>query len=447
MQFLALLDWDLPIPFTPGPAAEEAGALCYLLRVDTGTTLICYFLRPGLLEKPSRLLEEKRDHSLLTHALAAESRSPNIQYLFISDLGRHYLYHMPEGELLTLADTPEIFNSELQQIFRRSSVQDGSLDDLPRPSRCGRARRLDQWREYWKETLQREVPVSEEALHLLLDRLVLLRYLFPKDLLRRTLARLEERFLQLCEFCPDSTDMPSRGWGDKLRRLFHDMWLDWRIALFAPHLELDAFLTRAPSLPHLLQSSLLLSETLFTFDIILESFNNGDAREKLRVRMVPDHNEEREMLLRRQTPDTIDTLQMEVDLRDEGYRAIIHWLDKILDCYEQMDAHFDTPAAALSDDEEEPDLFSWSERNHGRPEACIDPISHLCAQGLRIRCNTPAQRRLATLLLTLRLIDLCHEKHQARDRLPRTDPVFTESRAQIRSDGPRIVLPPISDLD
>ena len=34
MKLLALLDWDLPIPFSPRPAAERLNALTYLLRAD-----------------------------------------------------------------------------------------------------------------------------------------------------------------------------------------------------------------------------------------------------------------------------------------------------------------------------------------------------------------------------------------------------------------------------
>lgn len=446
MQFLALLDWDLPIPFTPGPAAEESGALCYLLRADSGTTIVSYFLRPGLLETPALLLEEKRDHSPLSLALAAESQAPNIQYLFISDLGRSFLYHMPDGELLRAADTPEVFHRELQSQLRRNRVQAGALDELPRASRCARAKSLEQWRDYWKETLQREVSVSDEVLHLLFDRLVLLRYLFQRNIFRRTLPNLKERFFRLCQTDPFSEAPPVRNWDKKLRALFHDMWLDWRIALFEPDTDFDIFLSRPSSLPRLLQSSLLLSDTLFQFDVILESFNAGDAREKLLVRMVPDHDEEREILLRRQTVDTIDHLQIEVEIRDEGYRAILHWLRRVLNAYEQIDATFDHPASLMSN-EEEADLFLWSERNQDRPEACTDPIGHLCAHGLRIRCVTAAQHRLASLLLNLGLIDLCQEKHQACERLPNSAPVFTESTPPPRAALPRIVLPPLSDLD
>lgn len=445
LQFLALLDWDLPIPFSPGPAAEKAAALPYLLCADADTTIAAYFLRPGLLEQPIRLHEEKRDYSLLTRSLIAESDSPNIHYLFISDIGRSFLYHMPDGELLATADSPENFNRDLRRILRRGGVLQGALDGLPRPSRCARAKRLDQWREYWKRELLRGFPASDEAVDLLFDRLTLLRYIFPRDVFRRTRRRLQQRFYGLCRIDAPGDTRPAGDWGDQLRRLFHDMWLDWRIHLFAPHKELDALLSTAPAMPGLLQASLLLADILFTDDVILESFNNGDAREKMRVRMVPDYNEERELLFARQSVETLDRLQVEIQIRDEGYRAIPFWIDRIIQSCEEIDARY-SDACQHNADREEDDLFAWSDHNSGRPDACTDPLGFICAQGVRVICTSPAQHRLALLLLTMRLVDLCRDKFPAREWLPDTAPVFTKTEKPLR-DVPRIMLPPVTDLN
>ena len=110
MKLLALLDWDLPIPFSPQATAEQLNALTYLLRGGGQTTIATYFLMPGALDAPSAVIEKGLDFCPVTRALLEESQSPNIHYALISDLYRSYFYDAQTDELLLHADDPAVWN-------------------------------------------------------------------------------------------------------------------------------------------------------------------------------------------------------------------------------------------------------------------------------------------------------------------------------------------------
>ena len=424
MKLLALLDWDLPIPFSPKPAAERLNALTYLLRADGQTTIAAYFLMPGALDAPSNVMEKGLDYCHTTKALMQESRSPNINYVLISDLYRTYFYDAHTDELLLHADDPASFNRQVAEYLKHGRVARGALEEIRREPRSTVARRLREWRERWKRALGEYHHVPENALDVLMDRLMVIRVLFQHDILRRTRCRLEERFMELSAEGVMGNTRARRECGGKLVRLFHDMWLDWRTDIFAPLPALDGLLEDNDLVAPLLSECMLLSRAKFSIATILESFNCGDPTEKMRVRMVPDDNEDRDFYLSKQTLETIDETRIEIDIHEEGYRAIFHWLDKLIDLYDRISLDFEAKAHRETLQHNVVDLFAWSALDSKRPDACADRIGHACAQGLRIRCNNERQLRIARLLLTLHLVYLCHSRQHPLDYLPAIGPVF-----------------------
>ncbi|NLF57307.1 MAG: hypothetical protein GX580_06685 [Candidatus Hydrogenedens sp.] len=414
-RLLELLGWEDHLPFTPKPAAAALSALPCLLRGDGQCMVAAYFLPPGALDSPASVVERGLDHCPATKALLDETRAPGIHYLLATDLHRSYLYDARTEELLLHADDPRVFNADLAPALRRQNVERGSLEDLRRQPRSVVARRLREWNQRWAEHLRREGRISEEAASLPGDRLCVARFLFGHDILRRTRDRLARRFGELVA---RASGVSPRGCGADLVRLFHDMWLDWRVELFAPCPELDTLLARDDIAAPWLREAGLLGRNKFTLAAVLESFNHGDPAEKMRVRMVPEENEERDLYLARLTLDTVDAARVAVDVTEEGYRAVTHWFDRLVAAYDRLDTEFDRHSRAAAPPVDDLDLFAWSEMDARRPAACADKLGHACSRGLTVYCAGARQRRVSLLLLTLHLISRLESRHEAADRLP-----------------------------
>jgi hypothetical protein len=156
---------------------------------------------------------------------------------------------------------------------------------------------------------------------------------------------------------------------------------------------------------------------------VLESFNYGDAAEKARVRMIPEANEDRLAYLSSQTVDTIDDARVEIDLNEEGYRSITHWLDRLLECYTRVSATAEasqTTQAAGG----EMDLFDWSEKNDAQPNAVREPWKYAFERGLGIRFSTERQFRTARLLLYLYVVDRFAESGVRLNEFPPIEGAF-----------------------
>ncbi len=446
MKLLALLDWDLPIPFSPRTTAEHLGALTYLLRGDGQTTIATYFLMPGALDAPSTVLEKGLDYCPATRALIGETKSPNINYVLISDLYRTYFYDLQTDELLLHADDPEVFNREIADYLNRGKVARGALEEIRREPRSVAARRLREWQERWKQSLGEYSRAPESALDILMDRLVIVRFLFQHDILRRTRRRLESRFMELVAEAGTESVAARRECGGKLVRLFHDMWLDWGADIFRPFPELDELLENNELSAPLLKEFMLLAQTRFSIATILESFNYGDPTEKMRVRMVPDMNEERDTYLVRRCLENIDETRIEIDVHDEGYRAIFHWFDKLLAVYDRIALDFEAKAHQETPIQGNVDLFAWSELNAKRPAACVDKIGHACERGFGIHYTSEKQLRISRLLFMLHIITVCARKQQATEQLPPISSLFMErplnkvGKNVRAASGPRIMV-------
>ncbi len=400
-ELLHLLGWEQPLPFTPKEGAQSLSAAPYLLRAGGQTTVAVYFVLPGTLEPPSAARERGLDYCSATRLLADEARTLNVNYMLVTDLYRAYLYDVRTDELLLGADSPAGFNEDFAPALRRSEMERGALEELRREPRSVVARRLREWNQRWIETFSVRGRISEELASVLIDRLLVIRYLFDHDILRRTKWRLQQRFQQITQ---SATTASEAGCGVALVKLFHDMWFDWRIDLFEPLPELDRVLERDALAEPLLREFNLLSDAKFSVATVLESFNYGEPAEKMRVRMVPDVNEEREQYLSKQTLETIDEARIEIDLLEEGYRAIFHWFDRVVALYERLEVDFDSKSYQQQPAKADMDLFAWSEIDSTRPSACADKLAHACDCGFGVYYSSAHQYRVARLMLTLHLI-------------------------------------------
>jgi len=414
-ELLGLLGWEIPVPFTPKGGIAALSAAPYVLRARGQTLVAAYFLMPGVLEPPSAMLDRGLDFCPATRTLVDETRALNMPYVLATDLYRSYLYDTRTEELLLYADAPKTFNSEFADALRRERMERGSLEELRRQPRSTLARQLREWSQRWIDHIAARARIAEELACLLIDRLLVIRFLFDHDILRRTKWRLQQRFEDLAA---RAAEAQPDGVGEGLTRLFHDMWFDWKIDLFEAAPDLDRALANDAVAAPLLRELALIARNKFTIDTILESFNYGDPSEKMRVRMVPDENEERDRYLLKQTLDTIDEARIEIDLLEEGYRAIFHWFDKVTALYDRLDADFDARAHAACPPAEDFDLFAWSEANSRRPSACADRFAHACERGFGVYCAGPRQHRIARLLLTLHLIHCYDEARCPVDALP-----------------------------
>jgi len=378
------------------------------------------------LDAPSMVIEKGLDYCPTTRALMQESQSPNISYVFISDLYRTYFYDAHTDELLLHADDPAAFNRDMADFLKRGQVARGALEEVRREPRSVTARRLRDWRKRWKRSFSEYNQISEAVLDALMDRLIVIRFLSQYDILRRTRRRLLARFMDIVTEATTDTGTARRECGGKLVRLFHDMWLDWSADIFRPIEELDELLEESEQTAAMLKEFMLLAQSKFSIATILESFNYGDPTEKMRVRMVPDDNEERDAYLKRQRLDSIDEARIELEIHNEGYRAIFHWFDKLIAVYDRLNLEFEAKAHRETPARGDVDLFAWSALDSKRPAACTDKLGQACAKGFGLHYTSENELRISRLLFVLHLITLYARKQQATEQLPAIASVFMD---------------------
>jgi len=438
-QLLELLGWRDLKPLEPRPNHTRLAHLSYILRGNSQTQVAVHFVMPGSLEPPSFLVERGLDFCETTRFLVKETRLLKVNYVFITDLYRSYLYDIGNDELLLHADTPADFRHCFVEVLNRADIERGSLEELRRQPRSYVAHQLRVWCHHWSATISAESRQPADVASLAIDRLIVLRYLFDHDILKRTGWRLRQRFTALVA---KAFTVEPQGCGKDLTGLFHDMWFDWKAALFSPVPALDAILEKDAIATPLLKEFLLLSNTKFSIATILESFNYGEAAEKARVRMVPDMDEDREAYLAKQRAATINEVRLELDLADEGYRAIFHWLDKLVGLYERLEIEFEAQAARTQPLAEDMDLFAWSEMDAKRPAALADKLRHAIERALTVYYSSPRQLRTARLMLYLHVINHYDQTKLRFTHFPSFEKVFEARPRVLDSDRKWIYHPP-----
>ena len=408
-RFLALLGWPDP-PILCPDEDPPTGPPAFRLEAG-GRTVAAYFAVPGLLEPPAAVTGRGLDFCTATRALVDGAYRHNVDYVFITDMFRSYLYDMRTEELLLSANAADEFQQELAPALDYSGAAQGSLDELRRQPRSYVARQLREWSQRWIDAFVNATNQSEETAALVVDRLLVLRFLLDRGIIKRGGRKLRERLGMLCH---KALTKDHAGCGKGLASLYHDIYFDWKAGVFAPTPSVDECLERDDLTAPLLAEFTLLSRGKFTQAVILESFNFGPADEKARVRMIPEDDEDRRRLLHKAAPETVDELRIEVDVAEEGYRAIPHWFDALVSTYEGLEKSFDAQAAEASPD----DLFSWSEVNAQRPQALQDRFSYAAETGLCIYYVTARQLRTARLMLYLHLIDRYDRERTLFKRFP-----------------------------
>ena len=444
-QFLDLLGWRDLAPLERKGTWARYAMVSYILRAGSNG-IATYFVLPGQLEPPTALMERGLDFCEATRMLVSVARGLHVRYTFITDLHRSYLYDVKTDELLLHADSPRKFAGDFREVMQQTNVEDGALEGIRREPRSHVARHLRDWIQRWRETLVMEHQCSKEAAYQLIDRVLVIRYLFSHGALRRMGWGLQKRYQQLVglAFSPNAGNC-----GKDLTGLFHDIWLDWKADLFAASAEVDGVLEQPGVAAPLLRESVLLSHVKFNVATVLESFNYGEPMEKARVRTIPDVDEERETYLAKITPESVDTAEMKVDIVDEGYRAVLHWLDKLVGLYERLETEFDAKTYNPRNMPADMDLFTWSEMDANRPQALADKLRHAVEHGLTVYHATPRQFRTARLLLYLHLISRYGKTKQRFTHFPRVEAALKPRPRTLESDRTRIFHPaePEEDLD
>jgi hypothetical protein len=430
-QLLELLGWPAPEPMQVKAPWTRDVSVSYALRGGAQTAIAAHFVMPGTLEPPSSIVERGLDFCEATRILVNGTRSMNIQYTFISDLYRSYLYDANADELLLYADAPAEFDRRFVRVLSRADVERGAIEEVRRQPRSQAARQLREWCQRWCSVLCAEGQLSEESAYLAIDRLIVLGFLYTHNVLRKTRWEFRERFGGIVGMTFSATP---KGCGQRLNDLGRDMWRDWKATLFAPNPAIDRVLARDTVAAPFLKEFACLSRTKLTIATVLESFNYGDPSEKARVRMVPDGNKRRETILARQTLDTVDDAHFEIDLKEEGYRALFHWFDRLVGLYDRLDIEFEVQAEQQAPPDEDLDLFAWAEQNATQPGALSDRFLHAAERGVTVFYSTPRQLRTARLLLHLHVISLYHQTKEHFSRFPDIDETLKPRPRVLDSD-------------
>lgn len=440
-HFLELLGWKEPTPIAVQALAPQLSTVSYILRAQSQTTIAAHFTIPGSLDSPSSVVERGLDFCEATRILCDATYALRIRYCFVTDMFRSYLYDARTQELLLHADSPNEFKGEIARALDRVEVDAGALEEARRQPRSFVARQLREWRRRWLDSLTASTRLPEERIELALDRLVVLRYLLDHDILKRPGWRFRARYDEVMEIAAKGDP---KGCGRKLIALLHDMWFDWKAGIFEPVPDLDEAFEKDAIAAPLLTEFNQLARTKFALATVLESYNYGDAQEKARVRMIPEDDEERSIKLNRHPADQVDALNIEVDVEDEGYRAIAHWFDRLVQAYGRMETEFACVEQRQGPVRGDLDLLAWSEQDSKRPRAFLERFHFALEEGMSVQYNSPRQYRTARLLLYLHVIARYDQTKMRFTHFPPVEralkprPRFTDSdRSRIfgRPDG------------
>lgn len=411
LEFLSQLEWEDLAAIDMAKTALPCNS--YLMRVDGEPVIAGHFLTPGALEPPSSVLDRGLDFCQCTRLLVNGTRKLSVPYAFISDFGRSYLYDTSSEELLLFADSPEFFARDMAAELMGTAIKEGELDEVRRSPRSAVSRSLREWRARWDSEIGKRIEQNEDESVLIIDRLLILRFLFDADIAKCSKWSLRGRFSKVVEM---AFRKRGRGCGEALTGIFHDIWFQWKAEFFKPTPILDELLQDDQFTARLLQEFTLLSKTKFTIPCVLESFNYGDAMEKARVRIVPEPNELRERQIASQSPRNAEEAHVSIDVVDEGYRAIVHWFDKLVEAYDRQGLHYDAARTNHSSGAHPADLFAWSELDAKAPSGIRDKFQRAIEKGLAVYVLTPRQYRTARLILYLHLIE-----QYAQSRTPFTE--------------------------
>lgn len=430
VRFLDLLGWEnakaLDMPKPPETCAR------FVLRAGGQTALDCHFLIPGLLESPERLIEQELDYCPLTRRLTHAAGRLNLRYVFVTDLQNFYLYDGDTDELILSAASPAAFNAEMAKSLTKLNVESGALEEIRRQPRSYVARQLRAWIDRWSETYARELDVSKDDVIELFDCLLVMRYLFEHRVLGRPGDSIRNRF---------NTLMYSDGLNDTdktglLTALLHNLAFHWEGAVFSLNKAGERVLGNEALVASMLAEFAAVSRSKFNIATVLESFNYGDPMEKQRVRMIVESDQEREHYLAQQTLDACRHIRLEVDLRNEGYRAVTHWCDRLVDLYGRFASEFAAERRPAKKRTPDNDLLEWTESNDDGPSTLTERLAYIMKDNLKVAYASRRQYRTARLLLYLHVISRYEMTGEKLDRFPPIEKTFEKTAETARPESP-----------
>jgi hypothetical protein len=442
-QFLSVLGWSSPIAVETEARAASCSPISYVLGGEAHH-MAAFFVMPGGLKPPSAVVERHLDFCETTRLVVDVCGQMGIPYVLVTDLFRAYLYDVATDELLLYADTPTDFNRVFGEILTRPAVQQGELDELRRQPRSYLARQLREWGQRWCDVIWEKSGASREDASVIVDRLFVLQYLFTRDrdILRRAGWQLRRRY---CDVRTLAKSSAPAGTGAKLNRFFTDIYLHWKAELFAPVRVLAEALDNDAIAVPLLRELDLLTKSMFAPGTILESFNDGEAAEKARVRMIPEEDEERRMYINTRSLDDLNDIKIEVDVVDEGYRAVVFWFDRLVQLFTRLETEFEVASEYQASSEGDLDLFAWSEQNALKPRALVEPYCYIFEHAFVCYCATERQYRTARLMLYLHLIGLYAKGRRPIADFPPVEKALRERPLVLASDRKQIYQPSYSE--
>lgn len=413
-KYFGFLGWDSPKTFESA-FLDVSG----FVEAPDGVSLVMYFTDAGVLRPPADVIGLGLDFCDATRWRVEEAKEHHFDYALITDLYRSYLYDVETDELLLSSDTPAIFLITIYDEITRECVYEGSLGEIRRNPKSTRAMQLRDWRARWSTIIEQQAGASEEVAAALMDRLFVLRFLAERELDRKGGSGLHNRIRAL----GDQARGPSPGGsGKQLERLFNGLFSARRMALYAPVPELKAVLENDKVIAPMLGEFALISKAKFAITAILESFNFGEAAEKARVRLVPGGDGRRDDLIESQALDTVDEFELEIDVLEEGYRAIGFWMEKMMALYHRL--------AREAEEARVPEVGPGGPM----PRAIRDPHRHCVESGLRIFYNSPRQFRTARLMLYLYTIKAYSDSDEAFAHFPKVEAAFVERPVLLDSE-------------
>lgn len=428
-DFFHRLGWKSFVPLPETEVIKNTGVLPFLLTSEHGKEICVVIVPEHLFTLPSNIKNNYLDFCPLSRLLFEEFSDKHLHYVLMTDFSKFHLYSIPNQTLIMWADYPAQFQMEMAPFILEPCVNKGSLDEIPHIPKSSMARELRDWNNSWIKKFQKVADITEEKANIIIDRFFILHHVFSHRIFWKTHEFLEERLLDLIDMA--ITQQEPAGIGENLIALFHDMWFDWRIGCFQIDTEIDRVLSQDEISAELLYEYPLLSPGKFDIAVLLESFNYGDSFERMRVRMIPEPNPDREAYLHKQTKETIDQAQIEVDISEEGYRAILFWFDRLIKCYEMLE---EIETAKRTPPEDIDDLWTWGQRNNNIPMTFRNKIQQACLHGFRIYYQNARQLRIARLLLTIHLIQLYSESKHPLEKFPSMEHVFIKKPEPIPSE-------------
>lgn len=427
--FLRCLGWG------EWQTAHAGPALLLEVQGTEGTKLNFAFLPPGKLDPSSKVVDPGLDYATAARPIAAACRDHGARYVLISDLCRSYLYDLDTDELLLHADSPQLFLREIFDEVTRECVDEGGLHEVRRPSRSMMARHLGEWEQRWIRTLTGGADDVQPIAEQFIDQLVVARFLFEGGVRPAQGEALWTSFRELL------SGQSSEAYGPRWQKICQTLYTRHGMSAFQPSGRLLQLTADEPRIAGLFHEFGRMSRAKFAIPCVLESFNFGEAAEKARVRLVPEPDEEREKALAGQSLDTLGEFKLEVDVLEEGYRAVGHWFGELVGVYRRLGVPV-KPAQAATDEARQEELELFPDAAQARPAGERDAVTRAIEDGLCVWYATPRQLRTARLLIHLYVLDLYKKYGAPLGRFPEIDRAFKARPTLLEKEKRWIYEPP-----